>query len=151
MFLNPSTAVMLFSCGIEVDDILRTQLIIIHRGPLFFLDSPFRVTDQELSYAKQRSSATGKNTTRGRCCVQCISLYSPARSASSRAGQPNARIPERSGRTRLKRFFEAPYAIAPPSIEGFERLLREARRQAKIAGLKRSDITEAVRRVRAKR
>ena len=42
-------------------------------------------------------------------------------------------------------------AIAPPSMEEFERLLREARRQATIAVLKRSDITEAVRTVRANR
>jgi AbrB family looped-hinge helix DNA binding protein len=34
--------------------------------------------------------------------------------------------------------------IAPPSMSEFDELVSEARRQAKIAGLKRSDITDAI-------
>jgi len=35
-------------------------------------------------------------------------------------------------------------AISPPSMEDFEALIIEARRQAKKAGMKRSDITTAI-------
>ena len=35
-------------------------------------------------------------------------------------------------------------AIAPPSMDEFDELLADARRQARRAGLKRSDIAEAV-------
>lgn len=42
-------------------------------------------------------------------------------------------------------------AISPPSMEQFNGLIAEARRQAKAAGLKRSDIADAVTRVRAKK
>ena len=42
-------------------------------------------------------------------------------------------------------------AISPPSIGEFSGLIVEARRQAKAAGLKRSDIAEAITRVRAKK
>jgi len=34
--------------------------------------------------------------------------------------------------------------IAPPSMSEFDELVSEARRQAKITGLKRSDITDAI-------
>ena len=42
-------------------------------------------------------------------------------------------------------------AISPPSLEDFDSLIAEARRQAKEAGLKPSDISGAVRRVRMRK
>ena len=42
-------------------------------------------------------------------------------------------------------------AICPPSMEEFGRLLGDARLQAKAAGMKRSDVTKAVRSVRGKK
>ena len=42
-------------------------------------------------------------------------------------------------------------AISPPSLEEFDDLIMEARRQAKKAGLKRSDITAAIGKVRGRR
>jgi len=39
--------------------------------------------------------------------------------------------------------------IQPPSIEDFEKLLAETRQQAKEAGMKKSDIAEAIKEVRA--
>lgn len=41
-------------------------------------------------------------------------------------------------------------AISPPSMEDFDALISEARRQAKKAGMKRADITAAVAKVRSK-
>jgi AbrB family looped-hinge helix DNA binding protein len=41
--------------------------------------------------------------------------------------------------------------IAAPSLAEFDGLVREARRQARRAGLRKGDIKAAVRRVRAKR
>ena len=41
--------------------------------------------------------------------------------------------------------------IQPPSMEDFNKLLAETRQQAKKAGLKKSDITEAIKSVRAKK
>lgn len=41
--------------------------------------------------------------------------------------------------------------IQPPSMEDFDRLLAETRRQARKAGLKKSDITKAIKAVRAKK
>jgi len=41
--------------------------------------------------------------------------------------------------------------IQPPSMDDFDRLLAETRRQAKKAGLKKSDITDAIKRVRAEK
>lgn len=41
--------------------------------------------------------------------------------------------------------------IRPPSMEDFDKLLAETRQQAEKAGLKRSDITEAVKSVRAEK
>ncbi len=41
--------------------------------------------------------------------------------------------------------------IAPPSLKDFDVLVAEARKQARRAGLKRSDIAVAVREVRAAR
>lgn len=38
--------------------------------------------------------------------------------------------------------------ISPPSIDEFDDLIKEARRQARQAGMKRSDITAAVSRAR---
>ena len=38
-----------------------------------------------------------------------------------------------------------------PSMKEFEKLLAEARRQAREAGLKRSDITKAIKEVRAEK
>ena len=35
-------------------------------------------------------------------------------------------------------------AISPPSMKEFNELVKEARRQAKLVGLKRSDITVAI-------
>lgn len=42
-------------------------------------------------------------------------------------------------------------AIARPSIRQFDRLVRRARRQARAAGLRRSDVAKAVARVRGRR
>jgi len=42
-------------------------------------------------------------------------------------------------------------ALSPPSMEQFDNLIAEARRQAKRAGMKRSDVSAAVKRVRGKR
>jgi len=42
-------------------------------------------------------------------------------------------------------------ALSPPSMGQFDDLVTEARRQAKRAGMKRSDVSAAVRRVRRKR
>ena len=39
-------------------------------------------------------------------------------------------------------------AISPPSMEEFDRLILEVRRQARQAGIRRSDITGAIARVR---
>lgn len=39
-------------------------------------------------------------------------------------------------------------AIAPPSMEQFDDLIAEARRQARNAGMKRSDVLAAIRKVR---
>lgn len=39
--------------------------------------------------------------------------------------------------------------IQPPSMEDFDKLLAQTRRQARKAGLKKSDITQAVKSVRA--
>jgi AbrB family looped-hinge helix DNA binding protein len=39
-------------------------------------------------------------------------------------------------------------AISPPSMEEFDRLILEVRRQARQAGMRRSDITGAIARVR---
>ena len=41
-------------------------------------------------------------------------------------------------------------AISPPSMEDFDALIVEARRQAKKAGMKRSDITAAIAKARNK-
>ena len=41
-------------------------------------------------------------------------------------------------------------AISPPSMEDFDALIIEARRQAKKAGMKMSDITAAVAKARSK-
>lgn len=38
--------------------------------------------------------------------------------------------------------------ISPPSMKEFNQLIKEARRQAKLAGLKRSDITVAIAKAR---
>ena len=42
-------------------------------------------------------------------------------------------------------------AISPPSMEAFDALIEEARRQAKQAGLKQSDITTAIAKVRGRK
>jgi AbrB family looped-hinge helix DNA binding protein len=42
-------------------------------------------------------------------------------------------------------------AIAAPSMEAFDALIAEARKQARLAGLKRSDITDAIARVRGRK
>jgi AbrB family looped-hinge helix DNA binding protein len=42
-------------------------------------------------------------------------------------------------------------AISPPSLEEFDDLITEARKQARRAGLKRSDITAAIAKVRGRR
>jgi AbrB family looped-hinge helix DNA binding protein len=42
-------------------------------------------------------------------------------------------------------------AIAAPSMEAFDALIAEARRQARQAGLKRSDITDAIARARGRK
>lgn len=39
-------------------------------------------------------------------------------------------------------------AISPPSMEQFDDLIAEARRQARTAGMKRSDVLAAIRSVR---
>ena len=39
--------------------------------------------------------------------------------------------------------------ITPPSMDGFEALMDKARSQAKAAGMKKSDITSAIKAVRA--
>lgn len=39
--------------------------------------------------------------------------------------------------------------IQPPSMEDFDKLLAQTRRQARKAGLKKSDITQAIKSVRA--
>lgn len=41
--------------------------------------------------------------------------------------------------------------ISPPSMDEFDTLLRKARRQARKAGIKRSDIKEAIAEVRGRR
>ena len=41
-------------------------------------------------------------------------------------------------------------AISPPSMDDFDALIMEARRQAKKAGMKRTDITAAIAKVRNK-
>ena len=40
-------------------------------------------------------------------------------------------------------------AISPPSMEQFDALIAEARKQARQAGMKRSDITAAIAKIRA--
>lgn len=42
-------------------------------------------------------------------------------------------------------------AIRPPSFDEFEDLLAEARKQARIAGMKRKDITATIREVRGRK
>ena len=42
-------------------------------------------------------------------------------------------------------------SISPPSLEGFNALITKARKQAKKAGMKRSDIKTAIAKVRGKR
>ena len=42
-------------------------------------------------------------------------------------------------------------AISPPSMKEFDDLIMEARKQARKAGLKRSDITAAIGKVRGRR
>ena len=39
--------------------------------------------------------------------------------------------------------------ITPPSMEGFDSLIRSARQQARTSGMKRSDIVRAVSKVRS--
>jgi len=41
-------------------------------------------------------------------------------------------------------------AISPPSMEDFNEIIAEARRQAKKSGMKRSDIAAAIAKVRGK-
>jgi AbrB family looped-hinge helix DNA binding protein len=41
-------------------------------------------------------------------------------------------------------------AIKPPSMAEFDRLVREARRQARESGLKRSDVRKAISRARGR-
>lgn len=41
--------------------------------------------------------------------------------------------------------------LAPPRMEDFDALIAEARRQARAAGLKKSDITAAIARARQKK
>jgi AbrB family looped-hinge helix DNA binding protein len=41
--------------------------------------------------------------------------------------------------------------ITPPSIEEFDALITEARRSAKLAGLKRSDVNKAIAEVRGRK
>lgn len=42
-------------------------------------------------------------------------------------------------------------AIEPPSMEDFDELISEARRQGRLAGIKRSDITAAIAKARGRR
>ena len=42
-------------------------------------------------------------------------------------------------------------AISPPSMEDFNALITEARRQGKAAGLKKSDIADALAKVRGRK
>ncbi len=42
-------------------------------------------------------------------------------------------------------------AIAPPAMDQFEALLKEARRRARRAGLKKSDVKEAISKARKRR
>jgi len=42
-------------------------------------------------------------------------------------------------------------AIAPPSMEQFDSLIAEARSQARQAGLKKTDITDAIAKVRGRK
>lgn len=42
-------------------------------------------------------------------------------------------------------------AITPPNMEDFDALLRQAHQQAKAAGMKRSDITTAIKEVRGRK
>jgi len=42
-------------------------------------------------------------------------------------------------------------AISPPSMDQFDTLIAEARRQGKAAGLKKSDIAEALAKVRGRK
>jgi len=42
-------------------------------------------------------------------------------------------------------------AISPPSLEEFDQLIAEARKQAAKVGLKRSDITAAIAKVRGRK
>jgi len=42
-------------------------------------------------------------------------------------------------------------AISPPSMKEFDELIAKARRQGKQAGMKRSDITAAIAKVRGKK
>ena len=42
-------------------------------------------------------------------------------------------------------------AISPPSMDEFDELILEARKQARKAGMKRSDISAAVKKTRARR
>jgi AbrB family looped-hinge helix DNA binding protein len=41
-------------------------------------------------------------------------------------------------------------AISPPSMEDFDTLISEANKQARTAGMKRSDIAKAIAKVRSK-
>jgi len=41
--------------------------------------------------------------------------------------------------------------ISPPSIEEFDKLITEAHKQAKQAGMKKSDIKAAINKIRAKK
>ena len=41
-------------------------------------------------------------------------------------------------------------AISPPSMDEFDQLIAEARRQARLAGLKRADIRAAISKVRVR-
>ena len=41
--------------------------------------------------------------------------------------------------------------VTPPSLSDFDDIIQEARRQARQAGMKRSDVTAALREVRASR
>ncbi len=42
-------------------------------------------------------------------------------------------------------------AVSPPSMKEFDELIAEARKQARLAGMKRSDITAAIAKVRDRR
>jgi AbrB family looped-hinge helix DNA binding protein len=42
-------------------------------------------------------------------------------------------------------------AVSPPSMEEFDDLIAEARKQARFAGMKRSDITAAIGKVRGRK